>query len=60
MNEDRLLTRKDLQERWGISKSQFEKLKNRGDLPEHVVISERVHRWRESVVKAWEDERDQC
>jgi len=54
---DKLLTKQDLIERWGISESQFEKMKHRNELPKAVVISDRIHRWKESIVEEWELER---
>ena len=54
MDSNRLLDKKALMERWGISLSQLERMKARQELPPHIEISGRVHRWKEEDVEQWE------
>ena len=54
---DKFLTRWDLMERWGISKSQFERMKASGDMPRHLEVTKRIHRWKLEDVEQWEKDR---
>ena len=48
-----LLTRKQLEERFGLSRSSIHKLMRAGELPEPVRIGPRAIRWIEAEIVAW-------
>ena len=48
---------RDIAELLGASVSAIERMKALGQLPQHVELSKRMHRWRKSDVDAWLSEK---